>query len=148
MRRLTVLALLFAALPSAAFAQNFEGNWECLKGPDAGGILTIYGMSYGFASQTFEDPSSGTGQINGFTDGVQFSDGNLKDKAGIEAGRLVQVDNQTVMQLESQTEIAMVCTPRVQYSAMPADPAAATAPDVPPPADIVSPVVPPPPPAH
>jgi hypothetical protein len=158
MRRLAAFALLFAALPAPAFAQSFEGNWECLKGPDAGGILTIYGTSYGFASQTFGDPASGTGQVNGFVDGVQFFDGNLKGKAGIEAGRLVQVDNQTVMQLETQTEIVMVCTPRQQYNAAPANPGA-TAPNVPapdgivspaapPPGEVVSPVVPPPPPAQ
>jgi hypothetical protein len=144
MRRI-VFAALIAALPLPAFAQSFEGNWECLKGPTAAGILTIYGQSYGFASQTFGDPSSGTGQINGFADGVQFADGNLKAKAGIEAGRLVQVDNQTLMQLETAKEIAMVCSPRVMYAGAAAE-GAASAPAVPAPEGIVSPVVPPPPP--
>lgn len=116
--RVPALALLsacaMAATPAAA-QQTYEGNWECLKGPTPAGILTLYTPSYGFASQTFGDPTSGSGAIEGYTDGVQFSDGNLK-KSGVEAGRIVDIGGQQVMQLESQSEIIMICTPRQDYT--------------------------------
>jgi len=108
--RLASAFLLLAVSSTSTMAQSFEGNWECLRGPDAAGILTIYGPSYGFASKSFEDPASGVGSVTGYADGVQFNDGNLRAQLAIEAGRLVEIEGETVLQLETATEILMICS--------------------------------------
>ena len=102
---------VFALLATPAVAQNFQGNWACRNATGNAGLLTIYGSSYGFASSTPGDKVSGVGTIQGYTDGVAFQDGQLKATLGIEAGRLVTVDAGAGMQLETATEIVMLCTP-------------------------------------
>lgn len=106
-RYLVLPALLLLATPS--FAQSFQGNWSCRDAAGNAGILTIYGASYGFASPVFGDKSSGSGAIQGYTDGVQFLSGPLKANLGVEAGRLVTVDSGAAMQLETKSEILMLC---------------------------------------
>lgn len=101
-------ALLFAG---PALAQTYEGNWACRSAAGTAGILTIYGSSYGFASPSFGDPASGSGTVEGYTDGVGFADGALRTSLGVEAGRLVTVDTGSALQLETGSEILMLCTP-------------------------------------
>lgn len=105
---LLAVALLLA---TPALAQTYEGNWACRSATGTAGILTIYGSSYGFASPVFGDPASGTGTVEGYTDGVAFADGQLRTTLGVEAGRLVTVDSGTAMQLETGSAIAMLCMP-------------------------------------
>ncbi|MBU1307142.1 MAG: hypothetical protein KKF33_16690 [Alphaproteobacteria bacterium] len=114
MRRIALTAALIAATATPAFAQSFEGNWGCRDANAAkAGILTIYGGVYGFASTTPADPSSGTGTITGYQDGVAFNDGGLKATREIQAGRIVPDPNTGVaIQLETASAIVMLCTPR------------------------------------
>jgi len=109
------LALIAAALLSSpAFAQSYQGNWGCRDTQAMkAGILTIYGQSYGFASTTFGDPSSGTGTITGYQDGVGFNDGPLRASRAIEAGRVIPDPTAGVaIQLETASAIVLLCTPR------------------------------------
>ena len=104
-----LLSLVLFATP--ALAQNYQGNWACRNATGNAGLLTIYGSSYGFASPASGDKVSGSGAIQGYADGVGFLDGQLKATLGIEAGRLVTVDAGAGMQLETATEVVMLCTP-------------------------------------
>ena len=114
MRRIVSALIAVAALSSPALAQDYQGNWACrdtqaLKA----GILTIYGQSYGFASTTYGDPSSGTGTLTGYQDGVGFNDGPLRAQRAIEAGRIIpDPDTGIAIQLETNEAIVMLCTPR------------------------------------
>lgn len=114
MRRIALIAAFSLLAASPALAQNFTGNWACRDATTAkAGILTIYGEVYGFASTTVGDPSSGTGTITGYQDGVSFDDGNLRAQRGIQAGRLIPDPTYgTAMQLETSEAIVMLCTPR------------------------------------
>lgn len=114
MRRLALFIIAVAALTSTVQAQNFEGNWSC-RAPDGtlAGLLTIYGGSYGYASPVRADPASGTGSLVGYTDGVRFTDGNLRTALGVEAGRLVTLDTGGIaIQLETSSAVLMLCIPR------------------------------------
>ncbi len=107
----TIAALCLCATP--AMAQGYVGNWGCKINGVKAGILTIYGEGYGFASTVFGDPSSGTGALTPYTDGVGFVDGPLMTAGGIVAGRIVaDVAAGVAVQLESATAIVMLCTPR------------------------------------
>jgi hypothetical protein len=114
LRRIAILACLSVALlPQTAIAQSFQGNWACRADDAKTGILTIYGDSYGFASTTYGDKASGVGSITGYTDGVAFNDGPLVAERGMQAGRIIPSELTGIaMQLETGTEIAMVCTVR------------------------------------
>ena len=114
MRRIALIAALIALSVTPALAQNFEGSWGCRDATAAkAGILTIYGDVYGFASTTLGDPSSGTGTITGYQDGVGFNDGGLKTARNIQAGRIIPDPNYGVaIQLETADAIVMLCTPR------------------------------------
>jgi len=109
--------LRFIALPvffliaTPALAQGVQGNWACRSASGNAGLLTIYGSSYGFASPTSGDKVSGSGAVQGYTDGVAFLDGQLKATLGVEAGRTVTVDSGAGLQLETSTEVLMLCTP-------------------------------------
>lgn len=112
MRKLLLSFFALGALAGPAVAQSFEGNWACKVDGRNAGLLTIYGPSYGYASATTGSTASGVGSVSGFTDGVQFNDGNLRVNAGIEAGRLVpDATTGVAMQLESATQIVLLCTP-------------------------------------
>jgi hypothetical protein len=113
MRRIALIASLFALCATPAFAQNFEGNWGCRDATaNKAGILTIYGQVYGFASTTTGDKSSGTGTITPYQDGVGFNDGGLKTTRAIQAGRIVADPTYGVaIQLETAEAIVMLCTP-------------------------------------
>ena len=102
-------ALLLLATP--AYAQSFQGNWACRNATGNAGLLTIYGSSYLFASPVAGDKVSGSGTVQGYSDGVGFVDGQLKATLGVEAGRLVNVDAGAGLQLETSSEVLMLCTP-------------------------------------
>ena len=114
MRRIALLSVIFALSAVPALAQDFTGNWGCRDATAAkSGILTIYGQVYGFASATAGDPSSGTGTITGYQDGVGFNDGNLRANRSIQAGRIIPDPNWGMaIQLETADSIVMLCTPR------------------------------------
>jgi len=114
MRRIALIAVLTALAASPAAAQSFTGNWACRDATTAkAGILTIYGEVFGFASTTVGDPSSGTGTITGYQDGVSFDEGNLRASRAIQAGRLISDPTYTfALQLETAEAIVMLCTPR------------------------------------
>jgi len=97
-----------------AFAQAYQGNWSCRDATtERVGILTIYGQVYGWVSRTKGNPTSGTGSLTVYQDGVGFNDGNLKANASIQAGRLVNDPNYGVaLQLETADAIVMLCNPR------------------------------------
>ena len=109
---LALTAVAIFAVP--ALAQSYQGNWACRDAQALkAGILTIYGQSYGFASATFGDPSSGTGTVTGYQDGVGFNDGPLRASRAIEAGRVIPDPNTGIaIQLETNQAIVMLCTPR------------------------------------
>lgn len=114
MRRfvLSLAFVLLAATPVAA--QSYNGNWSCRDATtERVGILTIYGPAYGWASRAAGDPNSGIGTLTPYQDGVGFNDGNLRAKAGIQAGRIISDPNYGVaVQLETADAIVMMCTPR------------------------------------
>ena len=114
MRRIALIAAITALTAPSALAQNFTGNWACRDATtNKAGILTIYGEVYGFASTVVGDPSSGTGTITGYQDGVSFNDGNLRAARSIQAGRIIPDPTYgTAMQLETAEAIVMLCTPR------------------------------------
>ncbi len=114
MRRIVLITALTALSVTPSLAQSFVGNWACRDATTAkAGILTIYGDVYGFASTVVGDPSSGTGTITGYQDGVGFNDGGLKSARSIQAGRLISDPTYgTAMQLETADAIVMMCTPR------------------------------------
>jgi len=114
MRRIALIAAVTAFAVSPALAQNFTGNWACRDATTAkAGILTIYGAVYGFASTVVGDPSSGTGTITGYEDGVSFNDGNLRAQRAIQAGRVIPDPTYgNAIQLETAEAIVMLCTPR------------------------------------
>ncbi|HEY4202902.1 MAG TPA: hypothetical protein VGM83_20315 [Devosiaceae bacterium] len=110
MRRIVLTLALSLVLTGGAAAQAFTGNWACMAGDKQAGLLTIYGNSYGFASTTFGDKSSGTGAIQGYSDGVTFADGPLVANLGLQVGRLLAGEGAVSMTLESSSAILMVCT--------------------------------------
>lgn len=114
MRRIAFATAIFALSAASAFAQSFEGNWSCRDATtERVGILTIYGAVYGFAAIAAGDASSGTGAITGYQDGVGFNDGGLRANRNIQAGRLIPDPTYgSALQLETSTEIVMLCTPR------------------------------------
>ncbi len=114
MRRIALIAALTALATTPALAQTYTGNWACRDATTAkAGILTIYGGVYGFASTVVKDPSSGTGTITIYDDGVAFNDGNLKVARNMTAGRMIPDPTYgTAIQLETPDAIVMLCTPR------------------------------------
>jgi hypothetical protein len=114
MRRFALVLALTAVSALPAFAQAYQGNWSCRDATtNRVGILTIYGQVYGWASRTAGDPTSGSGNLAVYQDGVGFNDGNLKASADIQAGRLVNDPTYGVaLQLETAEAIVMLCNPR------------------------------------
>jgi len=115
MRRLALSLTFAAALTGAASAQQaaYEGNWICMQNDKQAGLLTIYGNGYGYASNSFGDKSSGTGTVQGFSDGVQFKDGPFVSELGLQAGRLLAGEGAVSMTLERPDSILMICAPMV-----------------------------------
>lgn len=117
MRRLALsLALTIALTGNAAAQAAYEGNWICMKDDKQAGLLTIYGNGYGFASNTFGDKSSGTGTVQGYSDGVQFKDGPFVSVLNLEVGRLLAGEGAVSMTLERPDAILMVCTAMMRSS--------------------------------
>jgi len=114
MRRIALLASFLALFAAPAFGQDFTGNWACRDASaNKTGILTIYGQVYGFASSSAGNPTSGTGTITGYQDGVGFNEGNLRTAGNIQAGRLIPDPNWGLaIQLEPADTVVMLCTPR------------------------------------
>ena len=114
MRRFALALLLFPALAVPSMAQVYQGNWSCRDAStNRVGILTIYGNVYGWASRTMGDPNSGTGTLTPYQDGVTLNDGNLVTSAGIKAARTIEDPvNGLSVQLETDSAIVMLCTPR------------------------------------
>jgi len=114
MRRIALIAALTALSATPAMAQNYTGNWACRDATtEKAGILTIYGGVYGFASTEMGSPSSGTGTITIYDDGVAFNDGNLRTAHNMTAGRMIPDPTYgTAIQLETPDAIVMLCTPR------------------------------------
>jgi hypothetical protein len=114
MRRFALTITLLALSAAPAMAQAFQGNWSCRDAStNRVGILTIYGQVYGWAARAANDPSSGSGTLTGYQDGVGFNDGNLRANAAIQAGRLVNDPTYGfVLQLETADTIVMLCNPR------------------------------------
>ncbi|ODT67351.1 MAG: hypothetical protein ABS75_23935 [Pelagibacterium sp. SCN 63-23] len=114
MRRFALYLALTALSATPVLAQAYQGNWSCRDATtDRAGILTIYGQVYGWASRTVGDPNSGTGTLTPYQDGVGFNDGNLRAKASVQAGRMVNDPTYGVaLQLETADAIVMLCNPR------------------------------------
>lgn len=114
MRRIVFAIALLVLAAAPALAQNFEGNWSCRDAStNRVGILTIYGAVYGYAAIAPGDAASGTGTITGYEDGVGFNDGNLRTAKDIQNGRMIPDPTYgSAMQLETSTQILMLCTPR------------------------------------
>ena len=110
MRLIALSAAFVIAFSNGAFAQVFQGNWYCMAGDQKAGLLTIYNGSYGFASAIFGDKSSGIGAVQGYSDGVTFTDGPLVSELGIQVGRLLQGEGAPSMTIENDNAIVMVCT--------------------------------------
>lgn len=114
-RVLTALILGLMATPALAQAAAVEGNWACRANIDGtkAGILTIYAGSYGYASANFASKASGTGNVQMYTDGVQFIDGNLLVNAGIEVGVLTfDQDGKDILTLSTKEKPILTCRPR------------------------------------
>ncbi len=114
MRRFALCLALTALSATPSVAQTYQGNWSCRDATtERTGIMTIYGEVYGWASRVTGDPNSGTGSLTAYQDGVGFNEGNLRSKAGIQAGRLISDPTHGVaLQLETAEAIVMMCTPR------------------------------------
>lgn len=110
MRLIALSVAFFIALSGSAFAQVFQGNWYCMAGDQKAGVLTIYAGSYGFASAAYGDKSSGVGSVQGYADGVTFTDGPLVSELGIQVGRLLVGEGAPSMTIENANAIVMVCT--------------------------------------
>jgi hypothetical protein len=112
---LAIAAGVGAASPSVAQVSAVEGNWACraiIDGEKAG-ILTIYAGSYGYASVNFGSAASGTGNVQMYSDGVQFIDGNLLMQAGIEVGIMSFDQNgQDILTLSTAEKPVLTCEPR------------------------------------
>jgi len=109
-----VLALL-ATTPAFAQVSAVEGNWGCRANIDGtkAGILTIYAGSYGYASANFNSAASGTGNVQMYSDGVQFIDGNLIQGAGIEVGIMSFNEAGTdTLTLSTKEKPVLTCVPR------------------------------------
>ena len=96
MRLITILALAAAAMMAAgpALAQSTQGRWECHGAasttpgqPAPHGLLAIFGQSYTYASATYQDPMSGSGDVEQQETGISFADGPLAD-AGVQVGQI------------------------------------------------------------
>jgi hypothetical protein len=96
MRLITILALAAAATMAAgpALAQSTQGRWECHGAasttpgqPAPHGLLAIFGQSYTYASATYQDPMSGSGDVEQQESGISFADGPLAD-AGVQVGQI------------------------------------------------------------
>ncbi len=118
MIRVTMLALvacLVTAAPALAQVSAVEGNWACRANIDGtkAGILTIYAGSYGYASANFGSAASGTGNVQMYSDGVQFIDGTLLTGAGIEVGIMSFDQNgQDILTLSTAEKPVLTCVPR------------------------------------
>ncbi len=118
MIRVTMLALvagLATAAPALAQVSAVEGNWACRANIDGtkAGILTIYAGSYGYASANFGSAASGTGNVQMYSDGVQFIDGTLLTGAGIEVGIMSFDQNgQDMLTLSTAEKPVLTCVPR------------------------------------
>ena len=114
-RIVAVAAFCLAATPAVAQISGVEGNWGCralIDGTKAG-LLTIYAGSYGYASANFASAASGTGNVQMYSDGVQFVDGNLIQGAGIEIGHLSFNDEGIdTLTLSTVEKPVLVCVPR------------------------------------
>jgi len=114
MRRFALCLALTALSAAPALAPAYQGNWSCRDATaERPGILTVYGQVYGWASRKAGDPSSGTGNLTPYQDGVGFNDGNLRASAGIQAGRMLDDPIHGIaLQLETGDAIVMLCNPR------------------------------------
>ncbi|NGP18253.1 hypothetical protein [Devosia aurantiaca] len=114
MRRFALVLALTALSAAPAFSQAFSGNWSCRDAStNRVGILTIYGDVYGWAARAVNDPSSGTGTITAYQDGVGINDGNLRGNGNIQAGRIINDPTYGfALQLETAEAIVMLCNPR------------------------------------
>jgi hypothetical protein len=112
---LAVAAALGVAGPANAQVSAVEGNWACRANIDGekAGILTIYAGSYGYASANFGSAASGTGNVQMYSDGVQFIDGNLLMQAGIEVGIMsFDESGQDILTLSTAAKPVLTCVPR------------------------------------
>jgi hypothetical protein len=110
-----VLVVCLTATPAAAQVSAVEGNWACRADIDGtkAGILTIYAGSYGYASANFNSPASGTGNVQMYSDGVQFLDGNLLTGAGIEVGIMsFDASGRDILTLSTAVKPVLTCVPR------------------------------------
>lgn len=114
MRRFALCLALATLTAAPAAAQTYQGNWSCRDATtERVGIMTIYGEVYGWASRTTGDPNSGTGTLTQYQDGAGINSGNLFDKGGIRAARIINDPvNGVALQLETDQAIVMMCTPR------------------------------------
>lgn len=114
-RVLAALIVGLMATPALAQAAAVEGNWACRANIDGtkAGILTIYAGSYGYASANFQSPASGSGNVQMYSDGVQFIDGNLIANAGIELGVLsFDAEGKDILTLSTKEKQVLTCKPR------------------------------------
>jgi hypothetical protein len=114
-RAAAIVLALAAATPALAQISAVEGNWGCRANIDGtkAGMLTIYAGSYGYASANFNSAASGTGNVQMYSDGVQFVDGNLIAGAGIEVGIMsFNADGKDTLTLSTKEKPVLTCTPR------------------------------------
>jgi|GEM_PF-5679178 len=112
MRRLALAALFLAGLTVSACAQSIEGNWNCSADGQPGGLLTIYGGSYTFASLTFGDARSGSGAVNWDENGPIFADGPLATAGGVQYGLPIRGGEVFPMDLIARDTVAFSCVKR------------------------------------
>jgi len=119
MRLLPILAFAAAGaalLAGPAFAQSTQGRWECHGAasttpgqPAPHGLLSIFGQSYTYASATYQDPLSGSGDVEQQEAGIAFVDGPLAD-AGIQIGQIDTGAGTVAMDLlDAQGTIVLTC---------------------------------------
>jgi hypothetical protein len=111
-----LLAAAFALLPSLAAAQSIEGNWHCKAGDTPGGLLTIYGPSYIYASATYGDPASGGGSLTWEAGGPRFLDGNLVSVLGVSFGQMIAGGGVVPMDLIGADMVRLTCFKRLEIT--------------------------------
>lgn len=111
----TAAAIVALAAPALGQVSPVEGNWACTANIDMtkAGILTVFGGSYGYASANYGSAASGTGRIALASDGLNFLDGNMREKAGIEFG-ILSFDDQArdILILHTAEKPILTCRPR------------------------------------
>ncbi len=116
MRLMLTIVLGATLLAGPAFAQSTQGRWEC-HGPApadpsmsaAHGLLAIFGQSYTYTSAAYQDPVSGSGDVEQQESGIAFTDGPLAEKGGVEIGQINPNEGTVAMDLSGANGVILTC---------------------------------------